>query len=237
MDIQMPEMNGHTATEIIRNRLPEPIRSIPVMAMTAHATRDEREKCQACGMNGYITKPFEAEELRNMIFRLTKKEEAAYNTIPGFDGDSNIMRLNVNHSSNSQVRKNGTSGKIQESDPKEIFPHKINLTYLKQISDGNDAFIIEMIEMFLNKTPKALEEMNEHFKRQNWEELRQIAHRIKPSFTYIGLPDIQKALAEIERLTADSSKEPATVSQLLGRVDTASRSVFQQLQQELATLR
>jgi HPt (histidine-containing phosphotransfer) domain-containing protein len=80
--------------------------------------------------------------------------------------------------------------------------------------------------------------MDEHFKRQNWEELRQIAHRIKPSFTYIGLPDIQKVLSEIERLASSKDIEPANdVCELLGKVSNASRSVFIQLQQELATLR
>jgi HPt (histidine-containing phosphotransfer) domain-containing protein len=114
---------------------------------------------------------------------------------------------------------------------------RIDLTYLKQIADGNDAFIIEMLEMFLNKTPQALEEMNTYFKEQNWQELRQIAHRIKPSFTYIGLPDIQKTLSEIERMTIETPQEPQIVNDLLVRVDQVSCSIFSQLQQELRSLR
>jgi len=80
----------------------------------------------------------------------------------------------------------------------EIKEGKINLSYLREISEGNEAFIIEMIEMFLHNTPEALEHMDECFKKKNWEELRLIAHRIKPSFAYMGLSDTQKMLAEIE---------------------------------------
>jgi two-component system sensor histidine kinase/response regulator len=61
MDIQMPEMDGLEATEAIR-ALPEG-RDLPIVALTAHALKDERERCLARGMNAYVTKPFRAYEL------------------------------------------------------------------------------------------------------------------------------------------------------------------------------
>ena len=94
-----------------------------------------------------------------------------------------------------------------------------------------------MIEMFLNKTPQALEEMNEHFKSQNWNELRMIAHRIRPSFTYIGLPDLQKKLGEIERLTSSPENVSPEVSSLIYEVDLVSKSAFRQLEAELSHLK
>ena len=54
MDIQMPEMDGYTATGIIRKELKM---DIPVIAMTAHAMVGEKEKCLQMGMNDYISKP------------------------------------------------------------------------------------------------------------------------------------------------------------------------------------
>ena len=61
MDIQMPEMDGLEATEAIR-ALPGG-RDLPIVALTAHALKDERERCLARGMNAYVTKPFKAYEL------------------------------------------------------------------------------------------------------------------------------------------------------------------------------
>ena len=61
MDIQMPEMDGLEATEAIR-ALPDG-HDLPIVALTAHALKDERERCLARGMNAYVTKPFKAYEL------------------------------------------------------------------------------------------------------------------------------------------------------------------------------
>jgi PAS domain S-box-containing protein len=61
MDIQMPEMDGLDATRAIRAM---PVcADLPIIALTAHALADERQKCLAAGMNAYVTKPFKAFEL------------------------------------------------------------------------------------------------------------------------------------------------------------------------------
>lgn len=64
MDIQMPEMDGYTATSIIRNEMSK---DIPIIAMTAHAMTGEREKCLQLGMNDYVSKPIKETVLYNII--------------------------------------------------------------------------------------------------------------------------------------------------------------------------
>jgi CheY-like chemotaxis protein len=67
MDIQMPEMDGFTATETIRQRERNTGSHIPIIAMTAHAMKGDRERCLAAGMDGYIAKPISQEELIRII--------------------------------------------------------------------------------------------------------------------------------------------------------------------------
>lgn len=64
MDIQMPVMDGYTATYHIRNTMHN---QVPIIAMTAHALASEREKCLQAGMNDFLSKPFQPDDLQQII--------------------------------------------------------------------------------------------------------------------------------------------------------------------------
>jgi len=66
MDIQMPEVDGYTATKMIR-KLDAPLNSVPIIALTAHALLGDKEKCLVAGMNDYISKPVVAKEIVQII--------------------------------------------------------------------------------------------------------------------------------------------------------------------------
>ncbi|MBI2418291.1 MAG: response regulator [Ignavibacteriales bacterium] len=66
MDVQMPEMDGFTATQKIRMIGPYNAK-MPIIALTAHATAADREKCLAAGMSDYLTKPIKNQELISML--------------------------------------------------------------------------------------------------------------------------------------------------------------------------
>ena len=80
MDIQMPQMDGYTATQQIREVLQL---DTPIIAMTAHAMAGEREKCLSRGMNDYISKPIKEEELFKLIsgFGLHEHHEKALENV------------------------------------------------------------------------------------------------------------------------------------------------------------
>jgi two-component system, sensor histidine kinase and response regulator len=73
MDVQMPEMDGCDATRAIRNVERAGGLRVLIIALTAHALKDDKEKCLAAGMDGYITKPIRPGELFDVISQVTSK--------------------------------------------------------------------------------------------------------------------------------------------------------------------
>ena len=67
MDVQMPEMDGFEATKLIHEEEKASGIHLPIIALTAHAMRGDEERCLACGMDGYVTKPIKLVELFSVI--------------------------------------------------------------------------------------------------------------------------------------------------------------------------
>lgn len=242
MDIQMPIMDGLTASKTIRTTLPEPFCSVPIMAMTAHATASEKQKCKDHGMNDHINKPFYPLDLKKKIIALTQSQNPSLKQVQNTHFEQKTAEVKLNNQTNQAGQTGATIGQSKPAIPnKDAINHflnapKINLNYLKQIAEGNEAFVIEMIEMFLNKTPEAITEMYEHFKNKNWDEFRKVAHRIKPSFGYMGMSEIQNALSKVELMNEKELKEPA-VDELLIEIESRTSQAYAQLRSELTTLK
>lgn len=75
MDVQMPVMDGYEATKAIR-QMDTPMKDVPIIALTANATKKDVELCLASGMNDYLPKPFTPEDLQRKIFEDLKIEPA-----------------------------------------------------------------------------------------------------------------------------------------------------------------
>jgi CheY-like chemotaxis protein len=78
MDLQMPEMDGFEATVAIREKEKAGGARLPIVALTAHAMKGDREKCLAAGMDGYLTKPIRTPELDEVLKKyLARRSEPA----------------------------------------------------------------------------------------------------------------------------------------------------------------
>ena len=71
MDVQMPNMDGYTATKMIRN-LNSPKSHIPIIAMTANAYDEDRRKARKSGMNGFLAKPLNVDEMMRELGKILK---------------------------------------------------------------------------------------------------------------------------------------------------------------------
>jgi len=208
MDIEMPGMNGYKATEIIRNEFTTSMQNVPIVAMTGHAMQGERQKCMEAGMTDYLSKPFQPEDLRTMILKLTAKEGGMVN-------ETNLV-----------------------VEPTEITPEdkpvekNTDMTFLREISDGNDQFYREFIEMFLANTPVALQDLQESYASKQWERLRQTAHKIKPSFNYVGLKELNQLSAKVEELAKNRS-ESVEIEKMINRIIEVSAIALRELKEEL----
>ncbi|MBO9698901.1 MAG: PAS domain-containing protein [Sporocytophaga sp.] len=93
MDVQMPLMDGCQATEEIRRLKDRVKRKVPIVALTAFVSKSEEERYRRKGMDAYITKPFDKEDLLQTIYRLTDSDNIDINSKSFMDTGSNLFSL------------------------------------------------------------------------------------------------------------------------------------------------
>lgn len=74
-----------------------------------------------------------------------------------------------------------------------------DLTYLKEVSKGNDSFMLDMIDIFLNKTPETLSILQDAISTNNWEMVGFYAHKLKATYAYMGMLELKEELIKIEK--------------------------------------
>lgn len=205
MDIQMPELNGYDATSFIRNQFSYPKNKVGIIAMTARTSIKERTYCIQAGMDDYIAKPFKKEQLLQKIIPFLEKR---------------IIPNPMNHK------------KQPESVPESPV---IDLSYLIQVAEGSNEFIVEMIRHFLKKTPQAVWELGESLREGNWEQIRNISHRIRPGMGFMGIQTLIGVLETIEDISEKKS-DPGNLKELIQQVTDVSMKAFSQLEAELEKL-
>ena len=77
MDIQMPRMDGIEATGQIRQRESRTGGRVPIVALTAHAMKGDRERCLAAGMDDYISKPLDMNQLLAVVGKIASRNDVA----------------------------------------------------------------------------------------------------------------------------------------------------------------
>lgn len=85
-----------------------------------------------------------------------------------------------------------------------------NLSYLQEVSKGNVPFMLDMIQIFLTKTPETLDILHQEIEKENWEMVGFYAHKLKATYAYMGMNDLKEILISIEK----SAKQLDNLSQI-----------------------
>jgi HPt (histidine-containing phosphotransfer) domain-containing protein len=120
-------------------------------------------------------------------------------------------------------------------DKAEVESKLIDLTFLRSISDNNDQFFKDFLQMFLKNTPTSIQEMKMHYANSEWENLRQAAHKVKPSFNYVGLKNLNLLTAKIEEYAKNNSNLNE-IKEMLNEIEKESTIAFKEIEVELLTI-
>ena len=174
MDCQMPEMDGYQATQQIRALESESDLHIPIVAMTAHAMAEAKEKAFSVGMDYFLTKPITAQQLLEQLKQC-------------FDSSMNgkTQQSSINHLT--------TQG---EAEVNERLWQR-NLT-LQNLADDEE-LLVEMCREFIERCPMLLDQIKTAITEFNYEGLRISAHALKGSVSYFHVKKIRELLINLEK--------------------------------------
>ncbi len=173
MDIQMPEMDGYQATRTVR-KMPDK-QQLPIVAMTAHAMKGDRERCLDEGMNDHISKPLNPAELRSMVghWLATTPESMVSNSAAPEKGvtstAADLMLPGINHEAG-----------------------------LARVM-GNQSLYEKLLCGFYRDQHSDLQKLKDYFEQGNWQEALMLIHSLKGAAGSLGADDLHQAAAAIER--------------------------------------
>jgi PAS domain S-box-containing protein len=106
-----------------------------------------------------------------------------------------------------------------------------DLTYLKKLSKGDDDFVKQMISIFINQTPTAIQKMEADLSNKDWTSLRAVAHKMKPSFSFVGVTSLQEKIETIED-NAEKGTNANLIADMIAQVKEVSLKAVAELQTE-----
>jgi CheY-like chemotaxis protein/HPt (histidine-containing phosphotransfer) domain-containing protein len=207
MDIQMPRMNGYEAAETLRKR---GFRR-PIIAVTASALADERERCLSVGFDDILIKPFKRPDIEGML----KKWIGVRQDGPVWDAAP--MAPGAAGNSPSPAGAPAASGPAPE-----IF----DTADLMETFMDNDETARSLLAHFLERTETQIAGLPALIKQGDWESAHREAHTVKGSALTLGGKELGKAAARLETACKNQDKPEADaafppVSEAFARFKTA----------------
>jgi len=192
MDIQMPVMDGYQATIAIRNSH-NLNKNTPIVALTASALMDQRDKAFSLGMNGHITKPFTPNQLL----------EGIKTFVDG--GVDTPDSLNLKKTEEGLPLELPMEVSIEDDETEFVFVEALDNEYLQEFYEGDMDYMIDMFESFFESTVPDIPSLKKHAEAEEWVKLSRLAHKIAPTFSIVGLTELEPLFRKIEKLVDANS--------------------------------
>ncbi|NHO66149.1 DUF4154 domain-containing protein [Aestuariicella hydrocarbonica] len=212
MDVQMPVMDGLTATRKIRELETSSGRHIPIVAMTASATTEDRNRCMNAGMDSYVSKPFRAAELYQTVETTPAATAAASKAGTTTDKEAEATKYDVPESPKSAPELSDAASDQSLPSPtsaKHSGPPCLDIKSALKNLEGDRELLHELIEMFLQQYPELLQTIETSLQHQQATELRRAAHTLKSSANVVGAETAAAAAAKLEQLAHDNQLNAA----------------------------
>lgn len=235
MDCQMPDLDGLEATKVIRARektafpsvdalVPMSFR-IPIIALTANATAENREQCLAIGMDDYLSKPFDQEQLRILLLRWLSPVST----------NDRLAKKSLTES------RRGFNIKEQEPVPLHIIPERSSLTpalvYPKALENiralqrpGTPDLLGKVIQSYRVSAPQLFQTLRDAIARQDAIALQQAAHSLKASSANLGALAVATFSKDLETMGQKHTLDDA--AQVLVAAELAYEATLVELARE-----
>lgn len=195
MDVQMPVLDGFAATAAIRELEADWGGHIPIVAITAHAMKGDRQRCLDAGMDGYVSKPFKPKEL------FTTVEELGPSAVDGADqrplhdlSGSASLFLTVPTGSQSPAFTPTASNR----------PAPFDYDSALENVGGSAAVFSEMVDLFAVECPKQMADIDAAYTSGDNESVMRAAHTLKGSVALFAAAAATAAAKRIELMGRES---------------------------------
>lgn len=177
MDVQMPTMDGLQATKAIRLMERATNQHIPIIAMTAHAMRGDREKCLAAGMDDYISKPINSAQLIHLV-------------------EQHGLKLTTITLSSSPLRPTSQQTAAEQTATDAI----INMDNALARVGNDHALLLDMVSYFLEDFPGLMQRIRGHWNAGEADEFARCAHSLKGLCANFDADSTAAAAAAVEAI-------------------------------------
>jgi len=181
MDVQMPRLDGLNATAAIREIEKTSGSHTPIVAMTAHALKGDREQCLSAGMDDYLSKPIQREELTAILDRYQKRKNQ---TAPPVAMPAPAAPLAVT------------------PDPASLPPLFDEASALNRLS-GDRMLLLKLLEQFAVEAVNRMSELDASLQSGDWDLTRKLAHTLKGTAANLSCERLRAKANLLERLAQE----------------------------------